>query len=466
MLPHEIVGDIMSMIVHDQFSLHSKHRTDGKAYTWFPQALHVCRYLRSVALECSPIWSYIDTSWPHLVGELLRRSRSAPLTAVVQLNENGDPTTPDNQAIQLVLEEMHRVKSLQFHENLVVTSLNLSYLPTGLFGNPASKIKDMNLKRLFVFNVRVPTELQILRGLQYLKINRCSRPEHFVEPIPNVSSVSQIVGVLSQCPDLIEFEYNDYEDLDIPMAGSDTRLAPVALPHLRRIDLTLNANSSVCILRHLVVPPEVLVYISGQFTLNFDAPIPPTYLLGFKTIKADMGQSFFIEAETEMGYILLDLIPSTWSWEYMFRAVPQLFGVVLSQLESFELDECHFLSSERGSFCEVWKSLLSSFTNLQYLRLSLSLSYVLVGLMDALGETNSGQCLICPILRELVLEVDCPTIPPPPVWEKTILCLRSRGEMHSRLAALDVSACKRVQPDTEQVRILASLVDSLLLPIL
>ncbi|TDL14719.1 hypothetical protein BD410DRAFT_168294 [Rickenella mellea] len=169
MLPHKIVGDIMRMIVHDQFSSHSKRGADGKAYTWLPQALHVCRYLRSVA--------FVN----------------------VQLNETEDATSLDNQATHPVLQEMHRIKSLQFHgttlhsdllclilrieapclENLVMTSLNFSELPVPFFGNPVSCGKDMNLKRLFVFNTLVPTQPHVLQNLQFLKINRSRISFHF-----------------------------------------------------------------------------------------------------------------------------------------------------------------------------------------------------------------------------------------------------------------------------------------------
>ncbi|TDL22481.1 hypothetical protein BD410DRAFT_205121 [Rickenella mellea] len=474
MLPHEIVGDIMRLIVHDQFASHSLHRADGKAYTWFPQVLHICRYLRRIALDCSVIWSYVDTSWAHLVGELLRRSRSAPLTVIVQLNEGEDPKSPYNQAIRLVLEEMHRIKSLQFHgttlhsdllrlippteapclENLVMTSRSLSELPETFFRG-----KGMHLTRLFVFNIQVPDQHHILRNLQYLKINR----SRISDSIPGVSSVPQIVAVLGQCPNLIDFEYNDYEDLAIPVIDSDTLITPIALPHLRRICMTLNANSSVCILRHLIVPPGIFAYISGEFTLNFDAPIPPTYLLGCNCVKADVRSSFVVQPETETDYcMVLDLHPLTWSWEYIFQALLQLFGITLSQLQKFELDECRF-GSGRGSSFEVWEPLISSFTCLQYLNLSFSSPYMAVGLMDVLGGTNSGH-LICPQLRELILDVGGLTIRPFPLWEKMILCLHSRDELHSRLTTLDVSACKGVEPDAEQVHILMSLVDTLLLP--
>ncbi|TDL20609.1 hypothetical protein BD410DRAFT_871861 [Rickenella mellea] len=452
------------------------HRADGKAYAWFPQVLHVCRYLRGISVDCSAIWSYVDTSWPHLVGELLRRSGSTPLTVIVQLNEGEDPKSPYNQAIRLVLEEMHRIKSLQFHgtalhsdllrlvlpvqapclENLVMTSRSLSELPETFFGHPASNSKRMNIKRLFVFNMQVPTQPHVLQNLQYLKINR-SRISH---PIPNMSSVSQIVGVLGHCQNLIDFEYNDYDDLHMPVADLDTRLAPVALPHLRRIHMTLNANSSVCILGHLIVKTGISIHISGNYVLNSDAPIQPTYLLGCKSIKAEVWGSFFIEPECDMH---LDFQRQSYSWEYIFQALPQLFGSVLSQLLKFELDECGDLYLYRASFSEAWKPLLSSFKSLESLSLNLSLSDVAAGFMDALCETNSGQ-LVCPNLRELTLDIRWPSDPPESVWEKMFLCLRRRNELHSRLATLDISECNRVKPDPEQVRILASLVDALIVP--
>ncbi|TDL22480.1 hypothetical protein BD410DRAFT_788278 [Rickenella mellea] len=408
------------------------------------QVLHICRYLCRIALNSSIIWSFIDridTSWPHLVDELLRRSRPAPLTVVMQLNENEDPKSLDNQAIHMVIEEMYRVKSLQCHgttlhsdllrlilpirtpcpQNLVVTSQNLSEFPGAFFGNPASSGEDMNLKKLFVFNIWVPTQSHVLQNLQCLKIIRYSQSWRFVPTIPNVSTVSQILGVLSQCPYLIEFEYNDYEGRYIPVADSDTLITPVALPHLRRICMTLNANSSVCILRHLIVPPGIFAYISGEFTINFDAPISPIYLLGCEYIEVDSGQSVVIKPVPETGYMLLDLEPRTLSWEYIFRTLPQLFGALLSQLQMFKLDECR-LYTEFGSSYELWKPLLASFTSLQHLSLSFATPYMVVGLMDALGETNSGH-LICPQLRELILDVGGLTIRPFPLWEEMIMCL-------------------------------------------
>ncbi|TDL14718.1 hypothetical protein BD410DRAFT_168295 [Rickenella mellea] len=127
---------------------------------------------------------------------------------------------------------------------------------------------------------------------------------------------------------------------------------------------------------YLHEPYLIFVCISGEFDLNFDAPIPPAYLLGCNSIKANVRNSFVVKAGAETEYfMLLVLEPLTWSWQYTLRTLPQLFGIILFQLEIFELNEYCFSDSEPGSFSEMWKPLLSPFTNLRYLRLSFALPH-------------------------------------------------------------------------------------------
>ncbi|TDL19496.1 hypothetical protein BD410DRAFT_830303 [Rickenella mellea] len=495
MLPCEVIEEIMRIVIHDQFTSHSLCRFRRTAYAWFSQVLHVCRYLRHVSLRCPALWSYIDTSWNHLVETLIQMSLSASLTVIVQFNEQ--PTMQDNNAIHLVLGEMHRVKNVQFHgealaldflrftlpsstpnlETLVLTSTILSGFPNTLIKclqNISDEEEgDLRLRKLFIFNVAVPTDINpcMLRGLRYLKISAFFDWGHTGPSyIPNASNVCQIIEILSQCQNLVEFEFNDYHNLH-PSGESDPDdfAALVALPRLQRLHLTLHANSCISLLRHISLPPGVSLYMSGEYNIGPNSTIPPECLAGYKCINVHTSDGLTITADIPNQQTLEIHIPSRrWeelSWEDLCKIVSCILGPSLREVETLILDDYSSIFSQNLGSKEALKPLLASLSHIERLQMSFVTRSTVENLVDALSDTTSTD-VTCPKLRIFELHNKTPTRSvtsdfKASTWAKVISCISWRRELGACLERLDISDCGHAIPDAEQICILSSLVGDL-----
>ncbi|TDL16111.1 hypothetical protein BD410DRAFT_902208 [Rickenella mellea] len=298
-LPPELLLPIFLYAVHTQFVSGDTPRDRFLCIG----VSHVCQHWRHVALGCSDIWSYIDTTWRSLAMEFVRRSREAPLTVFVRLIHL--PSIMEVAAINVVLAEdqVGRIRELQisadnmnyhiFHFNKCMSAARLQALSM----NNSSRISLMpnnfflshpgTLKSLVLSNLDPPRDPQMLRSLTRLKVSTDWRIH------TAFLRVSDIVTMLQLCPDLEEFEFSENG------AFLDSGISPhvtaplLALQHVR---LTMTSKAYVALLSHLTTSPAVTVYIDASQCGGPPEPVPTVFLNVYDALTVKI---------TENGYFVI-----------------------------------------------------------------------------------------------------------------------------------------------------------------
>jgi hypothetical protein len=252
-LPTEIIAGIFTTLARSP-------SLNYGSLSWIRSATAVCGHWRAIALECPDLWSIIVCSKPNWVGEMLKRSKMAPLTIKTD-DRYRYPTHKQLDAVRLALQHISRITKLRLTlpgDNLVqlmnsidqpallLRSLYLSstddfyenerMLPETLFVGGGHY-----LHRLELINCSIPWRSPLLRGLIHFKFNKTYGLAQI--------AATQLLEVLENMPLL---ETLDLEGL-LPILSRDTNRA-VHLSHLTSLRLAFPAPEGARFLNHLSFP--------------------------------------------------------------------------------------------------------------------------------------------------------------------------------------------------------------------
>ncbi|TDL19495.1 hypothetical protein BD410DRAFT_900192 [Rickenella mellea] len=470
-LPPELVGHIMAIVVHNHFFADSI--LYPRSYAWI-KLCHICRSWRQIALGCPVLWSYIDTRWDTLVSELILRSQSASLTVCVCLQDICAPSGVIS--INKALGEMHRIKELHLigHEMDLhypdlqipleaprLEVLSLESLDRSIFAVPRKLLKTTKgladrLTSLSLTNISmasIPFNRQI-RSLQYLRI--------FPKTICH-TNLSDIITVLSLCPDLTEFEYISRTNIVVPSAA-ETRT--VNLHRLRNLRLSTNTTASIFLLNHIHAPLNICLSISGVCALETYEPlsIPQRYLLGYEFLRIRIGHThtddaFSLSTSAKYGH---SGEPHRDTMEVYiekngFRTLSAALSDLLPRIRHVELND-HELIRNEGAY----DSFITTLHSVEILNISFKWLKPAMSLIYSMSGSSTG--ITCPNLRTLILQVVILEFEIDMVFVELTSFLRSRNDSSAHQMVLDLSLCRGISPGHVQIDIMRSLVELLILP--
>ncbi|TDL19497.1 hypothetical protein BD410DRAFT_830304 [Rickenella mellea] len=472
-LPPELVGHIMTIVVQNQFLTYSRTLPRSSRYTWI-KLCHICQCWRQIALGCPMLWSYIDTRWDALVKQLILRSHTAPLTVFVWFTNASTHSVIDN-----ILGEMHRIKELHlvgnkldlilprlrlplkapFLEVLTLECLYQSSMPAmprllEISENSTNYLTSLTLAGITTGTI--PSDPGILSCLQYLRI---------FPKTSGITPLSEIITVLTFCPELIEFHYSAPSNV---IGYSDGETRTVNLRHLRRLRISTNNTASILVLNYLTVPPDISLYISAIYGSNVPQPlvIPTTYLTTYNSLIVHTSTPIRLKAEV--------LSPATSEHRghdrtytpnmlemkinaLAFDTIPTILSGLLPQLRHVELKELTEFRHEES--CRLF---LMSLHCVESLKASCKSGGPAKTLISELSESANG--LLCPSLHILSLQFVMLEPRVDVFFGALASLLRNRNDSLARLTMLDLSGCSGIPSDHIQIDIMRSLVELLILP--
>ncbi|KAF9040163.1 hypothetical protein BJ165DRAFT_361625 [Panaeolus papilionaceus] len=92
-------------------------------WEWIQQVSHVCRSWRTTSLRYKELWSEITFDSPRCTELLLERSRPSPMSVI--LGDQAHRDEDEEEAMWNALREVHRMKSLQYTQNHIISESNV-----------------------------------------------------------------------------------------------------------------------------------------------------------------------------------------------------------------------------------------------------------------------------------------------------------------------------------------------------
>jgi F-box-like len=215
---------------------------------------HVCRYWRTVALECSDLWKRLRFFNPDVTKEMIRRSKGSNLEVIIDIRHR---RIERSMVIPMVLPELHRVSVLH-----LVCSDELQSLVNGL-GSAAPKLEYLDLYAPYgqsSFDIPDTIFSRETPALHSLKLRNCtitsplpssgtpSSPDSRIGHMP--STISQIVSCIRGAPMLHTLILNRV----LPFVDTDDAYPNLVLPKLSRLELTSSIASCTNFLEHIIFP--------------------------------------------------------------------------------------------------------------------------------------------------------------------------------------------------------------------
>ncbi|KAH6902815.1 hypothetical protein BKA70DRAFT_1030898, partial [Coprinopsis sp. MPI-PUGE-AT-0042] len=244
---------------------------------WIAQTTWVCRRWRSAALECSSLWTFAttDLGYPWLA-EILFRSRKAPLTLLMDLQDPFCSPANIHFYAQILASQAHRLKEVVLTADsdtlsALCSSLCLPapllerfqllcsaddslipQLPDMLFDSP-------NLREVAVDSCMLPHNPSWLSGLSSLSLGWTSQNADRL-------SCKDVLRVLGTVPHLTYLSldhciYETFPDYNTPLVDG-----PIPLPLLEKFDLLGDCLESSRLLSNLQLPTSCSLTLFLSFT--------------------------------------------------------------------------------------------------------------------------------------------------------------------------------------------------------
>jgi F-box-like len=270
-LPSEVLSTIFGHVAAAVY-----HSTFHSNLDWIT-VTHVCTYWRRTALDCPSLWTTIPFSKFRWAMEMLKRSKTAPLTILANINGR-DYRHMD--LVQSVIANISRIQKLSLIQNhhsfrnddslekiltqlvkpapllekfsvvfMHRTSDHITMLPEGIFSGEVPRLQEVELR-----NCALAWDGPLLCALTTLKIS-------FV-PLSARPSMDQLIAALSRMPDLETLELCDILPVQTSLSAAASETGSeliVSLPHLTRLHIESDAPEAAFLLNHLVYPPTISI---------------------------------------------------------------------------------------------------------------------------------------------------------------------------------------------------------------
>ncbi|KAF5357617.1 hypothetical protein D9758_007490 [Tetrapyrgos nigripes] len=284
-LPPEILSQIFLFCASS-----TSFSTPLRPSRWsFIAVSHVCQYWRNVALGCPALWSYIDSSNPDCILEMLKRSGTCPLTfriSVGKVQAHHMKWIQEGRATAVALGHIYRVREFTLYASPIGTVishtgnlglaqavpllevLRLEAVVDNRFVHDPVKLSSRfldgdapRLKHLELRNFLLPWDSRLLKGLTVLKLS--------LNDPRDAPTSHQVRTVLARMPGLKVLELDGLGVLPPPATTSNIKV--VQLSHLRSV--TLRGSSARCanLLSHISFP----VTTNMQFNIVVDPRTDP-----------------------------------------------------------------------------------------------------------------------------------------------------------------------------------------------
>ncbi|KAG6824188.1 hypothetical protein H0H92_007742 [Tricholoma furcatifolium] len=266
--------EILSLIFKEVVTLHvldlESSESGRRRLSWIQAVCHVCSHWRKVALRTPNLWANIPMESKEWAAEMVRRSRSTPLTLSYSCIRH--PPKIWTTLKEVLSKESSRIQSLSvslaakmgsrlsdldpfLHSAPLLEHLELQVaedyreVQRSLILSSSPLLKHLSLKRC---GLAWDAAASTFSNLQFLEISTPPRSTNL--------SIPQLLAVLSQAP-LLEYlsVINGIADLAHPDQGLALRqtLTPVTLGLLKEISLDCNPCSSALLFDFLTFPGNI-----------------------------------------------------------------------------------------------------------------------------------------------------------------------------------------------------------------
>ncbi|KAI0060842.1 hypothetical protein BV25DRAFT_1992643 [Artomyces pyxidatus] len=293
-LPEAILTTIFLLLRRNSTFVH-----DLDDLTWL-HVTHVCRSWRQAALDCALLWTDILFDPPDWAAEMLRRSKSAPLSVDISLEPHAAVSKLDAACLALTrvshIRTLHlelaasdyteriihllRTQSADVLEHLsiqcsddtwqrdpeeIVQSRGICELPVDIFGKVAPRLQRLELRLC-----QVSWNNFLFDNLTFLSLE--------IVPSSSRSSMPQFLDFLRRMKGLKNLHITDA----IPLRGPFVKTLPppiaeqplVVLPHLSTLYVYECALECGDLMRYMVLPRVTRVVLVGTHRWSRPASLP------------------------------------------------------------------------------------------------------------------------------------------------------------------------------------------------
>ena len=297
-LPTEILEDIF---IHYARDYHTEN--NGRPMQSVPDWVnvsYVCRYWRSVALNCPPLWTYLFMISPRWTDELLARSKQAPLKLHLKLHPQDD-ALQGLCFVEQVTNYMEHVEELRLHipfacsvsgyqfvSNFSSPALRLRVLEISVVNQPdgwSSKLFDGDtpaLRTLILTSCPVPWHSFKLAGLTKLSLRHT--PDEFQQ------SSQEFLATLRCMQELTHLDLHDALSSAARFLSSEAfhTFQKFSLPRLSRLSIVGLHSAVIAILSCVDIPLKAEVKLD---CFSEDSSSPDDYMLLSSSFARRFGMS-------------------------------------------------------------------------------------------------------------------------------------------------------------------------------
>ncbi|KAG6917410.1 hypothetical protein DXG01_002679 [Tephrocybe rancida] len=347
-LPPEILGSIFGEVV----KLAEEVNFDGPwnhrhKVPWVRSISHVCSHWRKVALFTPSLWSDIPLDFPGCVHEMVRRSRTMPLTvAYLPSSKRYATDTRDLSKSHVAFKEilssyLPRIGSLTVNtlwRNAHGNSNSIQIAEIfALLDRPAPMMEQLELR---VEDISGKHKLPdaMTRGftrLEHLTLEGCGmgwEPSAFrdlktlvISHIPPSMklSMTQLLGILSQTPLLEKLSLVDIDQMaDSKHTLPPPNAAPISLVHLEDVQASMSLLSTVFLFDHLIFSRNARAF---NVRVNVSGPVDKPFVLTVQRLVQR------IEKCVEGSIIQLQLSSAIEFWKLKSSQKPPYPGFLVGQ---------------------------------------------------------------------------------------------------------------------------------------
>ena len=274
-LPPELLSNVFTLLAAQNYEVrhaNAMYSIDTNQTNSWIRVAHVCRYWRATALATPRLWSYIVVTTERAVGELLLRSKRAPLHVIASVPSHEDER---QRAVREVMAEFSRIRALHltgssqalcdlFHKVSVPASMLESLklldrtpyygfattVPLVLPANQVPCLRKLEING-FLFSWDHPVFCPTLTTL--LLCGRAGSDNRSA-----AGSFDTFLDALERMTDLQELRL----DHVIPNAPDGTSSRKILLMRLSSLRIYAGDGECRSLLNHLALPPNVRFHIT------------------------------------------------------------------------------------------------------------------------------------------------------------------------------------------------------------